>query len=460
MAYDISQIMMLVILLLPFAGALLVKLLPPGYSLRAGFLILLLQLACFPHVARAVFSNSAYSVSAKILSGVFRCDIISLIFATTSVFIGVFIYLFSMGYFIGEKEEEQQKFSFWGLVFVGSMMGVVLSDNLILLYLFWEMAGLCSWKLIGFYRKDDHLLKADKAFLITSAGAGFMMLSFAYIYVQTGSLSLSQIAQSSVSPLVFAFFFLGVITKSASFPFHTWLPDASVAPTPVTAFLHAAVLVKIGIYGLLRVFGVTLSVSGWVMWAGWLALLSSFIAGILALREEDIKRVLAFSTVSQLGFMIAGLMIFNMAAIRGVIIFYVAHALGKGCLFLCAGIAERVFGTKNIMEMGGLMKKMPALTYAFLIGMLSVIGIPPLPGFFGKLEVIAGMLVSRNVFFALFAILTSVLTLLYLFRLFLHVFMGESRSVLSEDRKGLKPMIASVAILATVSILLGIALVM
>lgn len=444
--------MLLLMLLFPFAAAVLIKFLPPRRSLLAGFFFLAIQLVISYFVAAVVFA--ANTTSAAILTVVFRCDLISLVFAFTSVFIGIFIYLFSTGYFRGEKEEEQQKFAFWGMVFVGSMMGVVLSDNLVSLYLFWELAGLCSWRLIGFYRKDLHLLKADKAFLITSAGAGLMFLSFALIYLQTGSLALSELSNVVVSPLVFALFFAGVITKSATFPFHTWLPDASVAPTPVTAFLHAAVLVKIGIYGLLRVFGVVLSVEGWVMWAGWLALLSSFVAGMVALREEDIKKVLAFSTVSQLGFMIAGLMMFNMVVIRGVLVFYMAHALGKGCLFLCAGIIEKVFGTRDIRKMGGLMKKMPALSFAFIISMFSVIGIPPLPGFFGKLDIILGMLSARHVLFAFFGMLTSVLTLLYLFRLFMLVFMGEKRE-LAEERNGFKPMLASVVILAAVSLALG-----
>jgi NADH:ubiquinone oxidoreductase subunit 5 (subunit L)/multisubunit Na+/H+ antiporter MnhA subunit len=447
---------LLLILALPFAGALVTKVFKQKYALRAGFFILLIQMFLSAYLLKTVSAQK--EVSFRVSETLFRCDLLGIVFLLTSVLMGVLIYLFSIGYFTGEQPQEQGKFAFWGLVFVGSMMGVILSDSLISLYLFWELAGLCSWRLIGFYRKDDHLFKADKAFLITSAGAGFMLLGFAYIYKFTGSLSLSIMSNSSVPPFVFALFFLGVITKSASFPFHTWLPDASVAPTPVTAFLHAAVLVKIGVYALARVFGATLYVSGSVMWAGWLALFSSFAAGIIAMRENDIKKILAYSTVSQLGFMLAGLMMFNAIAVRGVLIFYVAHALGKGCLFLCAGITERVFGTRDIREMGGLMKKAPVLTYAFFFSMLSVIGIPPLPGFFGKLEAITGMLVNKNVFFAFTAITTSVLTLLYLFRIFKYVFMGDYKET-SFDKTGFRSMTASVVILTSISLIVGILLV-
>jgi len=454
------------IMLIPFAGALLVRILPPGLSIRAGLLFLLAQFAFFPGLASCVFGcggpagDASYTAVFKVMGLLFRCDIISLVFAGTSVLTGVLIYLFSLGYFMGEKEAEKEKFSFWGLVFVGSMMGVVFSDNLVSLYFFWELAGLCSWRLIGFYRKEEDLRNADKAFLITSAGAGMMMLGFAMIYLQSGSLSLSALHNTWVSPLVFTLFFLGVLTKSASFPFHTWLPDASVAPTPVTAFLHAAVLVKIGIYGLFRLFGATLLVTSDVSWAGWLALLSSLVAGAVALRQTDIKRILAFSTVSQLGFMIAGITVFNSFASRGVILFYVAHALGKGCLFLCAGIAEKIYSTRDIREMGGLMKRSPWLTFAFLVGMLSVAGIPPLPGFFGKLWVIAGMLFERRIFFAFFAILTTVLTLLYLFRLFSHVFMGESNGSVRMEKSCSGQMIFPVVIMSAISVLLGLVFLM
>lgn len=445
------------ILAVPFLSAVIVEILPAKFAIKAGLLSLILELVLYSFIAKEVFSVHLIYYSVKRI--LFIGDTLSFIFGITSVFIGVLIYLFATGYFVEETYKEQQKFSFWGLVFVGSMMGVVFSDNLISLYLFWELAGLCSWKLIGFYRKDEHLLKADKAFLITSAGASFMLLGFAYIYTTSGSLSMSYLINQNVSPLIFTLFFLGVLTKSATFPFHTWLPDASVAPTPVTSFLHAAVLVKIGIYGLARLFGTTLNISGNVIWAGYIGLFSSFAAGIVALRETDIKKILAFSTVSQLGFMIAGLMVFNPVATRGVIIFYVAHALGKGCLFLCAGITEKIFGTKDIRQMGGLMRKAPLLTYAFLFGMFSVAGVPPLPGFYGKLETITGMLITRHIFYGLFAVLTSGLTLMYMFRLFRYVFMGDTSVEISSEKAGFVPMIVSVVILATVSLVLGIVLV-
>lgn len=334
------------------------------------------------------------------------------------------------------------------------MLGVLFSDNLISLYFFWEIAGLCSYKLIGTYREKEHLIKADKAFMITSGGAGIMFLSFAYIFSKTNSFSLSKMVGVPLHSFVFLLFFIGVITKSATFPLHTWLPDASVAPTPVTGFLHAAVLVKIGIYGLLRLFWKTFIVEGNIIWAVYLALFSSLISGIVALIEKDFKKILAYSTVSQLGFLIAGISILNERAIKGVLIFYIAHALGKCGLFLTAGIMEKIFGIKDITKISGIMKKMPHLTTGYFFCMLSVIGIPPFLGFSSKLNIIMGALENKMLLAGLLFIISSILTFLYLWRTFKYVFMRGNGNFEIESRFEL--MCLSVILLGIFSLFSGI----
>jgi len=440
-------------LILPFIGALGIKTLFRKKPIKTGFVFTLFQFISLIFLWNCLKDSDVISFKYGIN---FFCDSLSFIFAITSVLVGIFIFLYSINYFSDESIEQQNVFSFWSLIFLGSMMGVLFSDNLISMYLFWELAGLCSWRLIGFYRKDEDLLKADKAFMITSGGAGIMLLSIGMIYIRTGTLNLSEMAGISISPIIFLLFFIGVITKSATFPFHKWLPDAGIAPTPVTSFLHAAVLVKIGIYGLARLFGLTLSISGSIFWAGWLALFSSFLAGILALCEKDIKKVLAYSTISQLGFMIAGLLVFQKTAFWGVITFYVAHAIGKGGLFMCAGILEKIFGTKDIRKMGSGMKLAPYTSFAFLFCFLSVSGAPPLLGFWGKLNIIYGILKSGRNGFAFFAILTSILTLFYLLRLFKYIFMKDIQQPITvKKEKGLKLMVISVVFLAVISLLFG-----
>ncbi len=439
--------MLFFIILLPFLGAVLTKFLNRKFSLFIASLI------TFCDLIFITFLTPNLKTISKLSGIIFFCDDLSFLFAITSTLVALIIFIYSFGYFKNEKEKNI--FSFWALIFLGSMLGVIFSDNLISLYLFWEIAGLCSYRLIGFYREDEHLLKADKAFMITAGGAGIMFLSFAYIYIQTETFSLSEMTGFSVPSYIFLLFFIGVITKSATFPLHTWLPDASIAPTPVTAFLHAAVLVKIGIYGLLRIFWKTLSIDGNISWALYLGIISSLIAGFIALIEKDFKKILAYSTVSQLGFLIGGILLFNERAISGVLIFYMAHALGKCGLFLTAGIMEKIFRTKDITKMAGIMKKMPETTIAYFLSMLSVIGIPPFLGFFGKINIIIATLENKMLLAGFLLIISSVLTLLYLWRTFKYVFISEKADI-EFDYKGLEIMNISVLILGVFSLLLGL----
>jgi NADH:ubiquinone oxidoreductase subunit 5 (subunit L)/multisubunit Na+/H+ antiporter MnhA subunit len=450
------ELILYYVLGLPFLAAVLVKLLPKKISLLTGLLatginfILLVFMGIFYSGGNFYPEISIYGIN-------FFCDKLSFIFAAVSLFCALMIYLYSLGYFSESTPEDKNRFSFWGLIFIGSMLGVLFSDNLISLYLFWELAGLCSWRLIGFYREKQHLFNADKALMITGGGAGIMLLSLMLIYLQTGSINISELSGTTVTQTVFILFFVGVITKSATLPFHSWLPAASVAPTPVTAFLHAAVLVKIGLYGIARIFGTTLAVSGSIVWAGYLALLSSFVAGFIAFRENDIKKILAYSTVSQLGFMLAGFLAFNIISFLGTLVFYTAHAVGKGCLFMCAGIIEKLTGTRDIRKMNGLMKKIPMVSFSYLICMLSVMGLPPVLGFWGKFGIITGMVSTGKVIFGFFAILTSILTLFYLLRSFKYVFMGRAEEKTYCLKNG-NPMVISVVIMAFLSLLLGLLL--
>jgi formate hydrogenlyase subunit 3/multisubunit Na+/H+ antiporter MnhD subunit len=447
--------MLLLILIIPFLGAFLKRFLPKKFSLFIATLITFIEILLIFYLTRITENIFEMKFDLKGISFIY--DDLGIIFSITSCFVALLIFIYSFGYF--KDENDRDYFSFWSLIFLGSMLGVIFSDNLISLYFFWEIAGLCSYKLIGFYREKEHLIKADKALMITTGGAGIMFLSFSSIYSITGSFSLSQMKGVAVSPFIFLVFFIGVITKSATFPLHTWLPDASVAPTPVTAFLHAAVLVKIGIYGLLRIFWRTLTIDGNISWAIYLCIFSSLISGIVALVENDFKKILAYSTVSQLGFLITGILTFNNNGILGSLIFYIAHALGKGGLFLTAGLMEKIFKTKDITKMGGVMKNMPVLTFGYLLLMLSVIGTPPFAGFFGKINIIIGVLKNQLLLPGFLLIISSVITLLYLWKTFKYVFISESGNVDGEfNYRGSKIMVFSILTSGIFSFLIGITL--
>ena len=441
--------MLFLIFILPFIGAIMTKL-KKSYSIFIASFFTFLELILLFYLSNILFNCQV--IKSNLFGIIFFCDDISLLFAIISSIVAFLIFIYSFGYF---KEKERIFFSFWALIFLGSMMGVVFSDNLISLYIFWEIAGLCSYRLIGFYREKEHLLKADKAFLITSGGAGIMFLSFAYLYSQTGTFSLSEMVNYPVNQLVFVLFFIGVITKSATFPLHSWLPDVSIAPTPVTAFLHAAVLVKIGIYGLIRIFWKTLYVQGNINWALYLAIISSLIAGVVALIENDFKKILAYSTVSQLGFIISGILCYSQKSTSGVLLFYTAHAFGKGGLFLTAGIMEKIFGTKDIKKMGGIIRSFPFLTIGYLFSMLSVIGFPPFLGFWGKINIIFGFFEKQMLLGAFLMILSSILTFLYLWRTFKYVFMDERKENMLEIEK-MSFMSIPVFVLGSLSLLCGL----
>lgn len=380
-------------------------------------------------------------------------DGLALFMVVVSSLIGAVIVFYSYGYI--SHYENQNEYYLMVVLFIGSMMGIVLSTNLIYIYIFWEISAICCWRLIGFYRKDDFIRRANKAFLITVFGALVMLLGFILIYQKTGTFDLTQMKGKTISNTAVLFILFGILSKSATLPFSTWLPDAGVAPSPATALLHAAVLVKIGVYVFARLFIINLNIAPiWHTAIPIIAAISTLISAGAALLENDIKRVLAYSTVSQLGFILLGLSIGNRLAAAGGILYIMMHGLAKGGCFLCAGIIEQNLHTKDIRQMGGLIKTMPVTAISFLICSFSVMGLPPLGGFFSKYMVIAGTVYAGHPIIALTFIFGAILTIIYLLRLFGLVFMGNPRGRTAKE--GSFTMLASVVLLSVLSIAAGI----
>jgi NADH:ubiquinone oxidoreductase subunit 5 (subunit L)/multisubunit Na+/H+ antiporter MnhA subunit len=245
-----------------------------------------------------------------------------------------------------------------------------------------------------------------------------------------------------------------MFSKSATVPLHTWLPDAGVAPTTVTALLHAAVLVKIGVYAYARLFLYTFKLPGdWPQVIPILVVISSLIAAAAATVENDFKRILAYSTVSQIGYIFLGFSVANQSGVSGSLLFILMHGLAKAGLFLCAGIVIHATHKRDIREMGGLIKTMPITAVAFLLCAFSVIGIPPFGGFFSKFLVIMGTVQAGLVWVAAVALFTAVLTMFYLLKVFSQVFLGEVKIAAPEKTRS---MIFVVALLAILSLVAGI----
>ena len=379
-------------------------------------------------------------------------DPLSIFMSIVSSFIGLLIIVYSLGYI--HHEENQNEYYLMVVLFIGSMMGLVYSGNMIFLYLFWEIIAICCWRLIGFYRFKEHVRKADKAFLVTFFGAVIMLLGFIQIYSQTGSFDLTAMRGTLVSGTAVALILFGLFSKSATVPLHTWLPDAGVAPTTVTALLHAAVLVKIGVYAYARLFLYAFQIPDvWQQVIPIVAVLSSLVAAGAAAVENDFKRILAYSTVSQIGYIFLGFSMANPAGISGSLLFILMHGLAKAGLFLCAGIVIHATHKRDIREMGGLIKTMPITAVAFLFCAFSVIGIPPFGGFFSKFLVIMGTVNAGQIWLAAVALFTAILTMFYLLKVFSMVFLGEPKAPAPEKTPS---MVAVVALLAFLSLAAGL----
>ncbi|HVP90392.1 MAG TPA: NADH-quinone oxidoreductase subunit L [Terriglobales bacterium] len=379
-------------------------------------------------------------------------DPLSIFMACVSSFVGFLIIVYSLGYI--HDEDNQNEYYLMVLLFIGSMMGLVFSGNLIFLYLFWEIIAICCWRLIGFYRRPDFVIKADKAFLVTFFGAVVMLLGFIQVWNITNTFDITAMRGVAIPGTAVLLILFGMFSKSATVPLHTWLPDAGVAPTTVTALLHAAVLVKIGVYAYARLF-----LYGFKIPAGWqqaipvLVVFSSLVAAGAAAVENDFKRILAYSTVSQIGYIFLGFSMANAAGISGSLLFILMHGLAKAGLFLCAGIVIHATHQRDIREMGGLIRTMPVTALAFLFCAFSVIGIPPFGGFFSKFLVIMSTLQAGQVWLAGTALFTAILTMFYLFKVFSLVFLGEAKCPAPERTKS---MVYVVALLAVLSLAAGL----
>ena len=460
-----DQCILLVLVLVPVLGALLVPVLgrvSAGCRNIFALACVLVPLAASLMLVPAVLSGVTTTISFNLGFGscVFVADRLAVFMALVSSLVGAIIVLYSFDYI--SHYGNQNEYYFLVVLFLGAMMGLIFAGNLVLLYVFWELTAIASWRLIGFFREREHVIRADKAFLMTFLGALVMLIGFICIYQDTGSFDLPAIkAAYGARPLPGAIVILilaGLLSKSATLPLQTWLPDAGVAPAPVTALLHAAVLVKIGVYVFARLLVATCAVPEiWHTVVPVIAAVSALVAAGAALIETDLKRIIAYSTISQIGFIFLGLSIGNPVATAGALLYILMHGLAKGGLFLCAGIIEQNTHTKDITKLGGLIKTMPVTAVAFLVCAFSVMGIPPMGGFFSKYMVITGAVTSGQIAITLTFLVGAFLTIIYLFRAFTLVFLGESKLTARPlPAEGSPTMVFSVALLGALSILSGL----
>ncbi|MCX5666051.1 MAG: NADH-quinone oxidoreductase subunit L [Candidatus Omnitrophica bacterium] len=454
---------LLSIIFVPVLGAFLLPLLQnisKGMRNAAALLMVLVSLAGSCMLAPHVLAGNKITIFREFPLGfnfVLTADMLAIFMAIVSSSVSAVIVLYSFGYISHYKN--QNEYYFLVVLFLGSMMGIIFSANLIFIYLFWEMTAIASWRLIGFFREPRDVLRADKAFLVTVFGALVMLIGFIMVYQSTGSFDLAAIKEAlkttPISNIAVILILFGILSKSATLPFHTWLPDAGVAPSPVTALLHAAVLVKIGVYVFARLFIVTFTLAPiWHVVIPWIAASSALVSAGAALVETDMKRIIAYSTISQIAFIFLGFAVGTEIGIAGALLYILMHGIAKGGLFLCAGIVEQNTRTKDITQLGGLIATMPVTAISFLFCAFSVMGIPPFGGFFSKYMVISGAVNSGQVLLMVTFLAGAVLTILYLFRLFNMIFLGSPKFAYAPE--GSRVMVFSVALLAAISLAAGI----
>ena len=340
------------------------------------------------------------------------------------------VQVYSLGYLADESPASLGRYYTYQSLFAFSMMGLVLAPNFVQLFICWELVGLCSYLLIGYwYQRPEAARAAVKAFWITKAGDVFFLIGIVMLWSRTGTFDfaeLFELAQGGGEALaglglVTFFIYLGAAGKSAQFPFHVWLPDAMEGPTPVSALIHAATLVTAGVYLLFRTAFLFEQTPDVLAAVGWIGAFTALLAATLACVQSDIKRVLAYSTVSQLGYMMAAIG----AGFAGVgFLHLLTHGVFKALLFLAAGAVIHAVGTNDIHAMGGLARRMPQTFIVFLVGTLSLAGIPFFAGFFSKEEILsAAWAGGLTVPFGML-VLAAFLTAFYMFRVVFIAFLG------------------------------------
>ena len=398
----------------------------------------------------------------------FRVDALTSVMLLVITGVGFLIHVYSIGYMHGD-EGYTRYFAYLNL-FIFAMLILVLGNNYLMMFIGWEGVGLCSYLLIGFwYQKQSAIDAGKKAFIVNRIGdfgfllgmftlfAAFGTLDFASIFDAAEADNFQKVFGASTLVIATLLLFVGAIGKSAQIPLYVWLPDAMEGPTPVSALIHAATMVTAGVYMIAR-SAVLYNIAHTGEVVAWIGVLTAFFAATIALTQNDIKRILAYSTVSQLGYMFLGV---GVGAYASGVFHLVTHAFFKGLMFLTAGSVMHAMANElDMRKMGGLKAKMPITHWTFLVGALAIAGFPFLSGFWSKDEILHSAWGSSPLIYVI-GLVTAFLTAFYMFRLIFVTFYGESRvesEVASHLHESPPVMWVPLAILAIPSALIGLLL--
>jgi len=462
----------IVVLLIPMLSFLVLsffgKKLPRGGDWLATFLLFLnlifsgIILYTFSALGKYELNVEWINLGQTHIFAGFQIDSLTALMLVVVNTISSFVHLFSVKYMEGDTK--YSRYFAWLGLFTFSMLGLVLVNSILLMYVFWELVGISSYLLIGFwYEKKAPQEAAKKAFIVNRVGDAGFLLGILVIFLTIGSFTFNDIfagveaGKLSGGLLTAAgiLLFCGAVGKSAQFPLHVWLPDAMEGPTPVSALIHAATMVAAGVYLVARMF-IMLSADALTV-ITYIGIITAFISATIAITQNDIKKVLAYSTISQLGYMI---MAIGVGAYSFGFFHLVTHAFFKACLFLTAGsVIYGMHHVQDIREMGGLKNKMPITFYTFLMATLAISGVPFTSGFLSKDAILAATLAFGNTnggihyIVPILAFLVAGMTAFYMFRLLILTFLGEPKNKEKYDHchESPKQMTIPLILLATLS---------
>ena len=474
----VSSIKLLITLLVPLIGTLGVMFMGKNENIREGIssvssIILFLLVASM--IPTVLSGKTLIFHMFSILPGVtvtLRADAMSMIFALVASSLWTIAVFYSMGYMRAHHEHAQTRFNACFALAIFGAIGVAFSDNLFTLYLFYEIVSICTYPLVAHHQDAEGYNGARKYIIyLTTTAKAFLLPALILIYVLTGTLDFAPNISTGIFPpdvnkslvIMLYIFCLFGFAKNGVMPFHHWLPGAMVAPTPVSALLHAVAVVKVGVFCttrvMLYVFGVdTMHALNLGIPTAYFVGFTVIMASILALSKNNLKERLAYSTISQLSYIIMGVALLTPAGIDGGLIHIVNHAFAKITLFFCAGAIYIAAHKKDISDMGGLGKTMPFTFGAFAIASLSMIGAPPVGGFITKWNLLVGSIQAHQIGILLILIASTMLNVGYFAPITIKAFFGKRPE--GETFQGIKEaplsMLIPILIACTVSVLLGI----
>lgn len=387
----------------------------------------------------------------------YQVDGLSQLFALMATGIGATVLLYSVSYMA--QEQATARFYILMLLFIGGMVHLVYSADLLLLYLSWEVIGLCSFLLVGFwYWQEEAAAGARKVLVMTHIAGYGLLAAVILLYLRSGSTLWSDPAVAGAfSTGLFLLVLVAAMAKSVQFPLHTWIPDAMAAPTPVSALLHAACYVKAGVYVIARLHSVAPWPVAWQTLVIWIGTVTLLVGGLYALIQSDLKRLLAFSTVSQIGYILLGLGLATPLGLAAGLLHCLNHGIFKGGLFLCAGAVQHATGTRDMDRLGGLARRMPRTAGLWLVLAASVAGVPLLGGFVSKWLLFNAALQAGQVLPALIAWIATIITIFYFLKASSGVFLGNESDAATRAHEAPRPMLAGAALLALLTVVIGVA---